>query len=642
MFRRPSDVRGKQRLSGADRKKLRRNIRDKFPGTTDEQLEAILPAKADVAVTRLVNRVLVYGLENGLPMLFDCDGRGNEIYHTVFALWRVPDLLPSFLLTGEDVSRYLLSGADLMAPGVQVPIEGLPAFQKGEVWSVKVPGNSCPVAVGITMLGREEVIQAGVRGKLFRITHSYRDSLCSSEYRCENLWESAKGSYVPNKGFLPDMVASDPDAQPTLLDAPPAVAPDSPEGSPEDYSGAAAGCRGEGEGRSDWEVGAAAVAREGLSAVAAASGGEGAASGGKRATAEAAAGAEGAAEGAVARDSSERLSESLQEQEGDKKAAGAGEKCSPAAAPSALMPAQMDELLDLCLLQALSVSVKPSHLPLSASSLWANHVLPCRPPGTTMDIKKSSHKKLSKWLHAKAVDGLICGKEDKHRKEFIISSVNHRHQSLLAFWPYKTAQAPPRTAPQGSLGIATESATVTATTTVEELFKPSPHVAPVFESVGLDPHAFYSPSAVRNAALSYISLHSLSEPSNPSIVVLDATLCDALYKANAGATQGGEGGRSVERKGELEPVEIFVRGRQGSRRVTRVTGVEAYPVEAEPLAAELQKKFASGASVAQLPGKKGQHEVYIQGGFLDKLSRLLVDVHGIPKSYVTANDYTRR
>ncbi|CAI5523037.1 unnamed protein product [Closterium sp. Naga37s-1] len=349
MFRKPSDVRGKQRLSGADRKKLRRNIRDKFPGTTDEQLEAILPAKADVAVTRLTNRVLVYGLENGLPMLFDCNCRGNEIYPTVFALWRVPDLLPSFLLTGEDVSRNLLSGADLMAPGVEVPVEGLPAFQPGEVWSVKVPGNSCPIAVGITMLGSEEVSQAGMRGKLLRITHFYRDSL----------WESARGSYVPNKGFLPDMVASDPDAQPTLFDAAPAVAPeDSPEGSPEDDSGAAAACGGESE----------------------------------------------------------------------------GEECTPAAAPSALTPAQMDELLDLCLLQALSVSVKPSQSlssPLTCPSQLApsgklsNHVLPCRPPGTTVDIKKSSHKKLSKWLHVKAVDGLICGKEDKHRREFIISAINH-------------------------------------------------------------------------------------------------------------------------------------------------------------------------------------------------------------------------
>ncbi|CAI7889777.1 unnamed protein product [Closterium sp. NIES-54] len=159
---------------------------------------------------------------------------------------------------------------------------------------------------------------------------------------------------------------------------------------------------------------------------------------------------------------------------------------------------------------------------------------------------------------------------------------------------------------------------------------------------------------------------SAHNPSDLSLVILDATLCDALYK---GAIKKGlpypteclkrdvgplllrrmqaqhkveKGGRSVERKGEVEPVQIFVRGRQGSRNVTRVTGVEAYLVEAELLAAELREKFASSTSVAEVPGKKGQHEVLLQGGFLDKLSRLLVDAHGIPKSYVAAIDYTRR
>ncbi|CAI5979916.1 unnamed protein product [Closterium sp. NIES-65] len=161
----------------------------------------------------------------------------------VFALWLVPDLLPSFLLKGGEISRYVLSGADLMASGW--PAEGLPEFRPGEVWSVKVPGNSCPIAVsghnyggqcsrgresrhafshliclisphpirphvhvfplhhspcpctqvGITMVGSAEAVRAGMRGKLLRITHYYRDSL----------WGTAEGSYVPNKGFLPDL-----------------------------------------------------------------------------------------------------------------------------------------------------------------------------------------------------------------------------------------------------------------------------------------------------------------------------------------------------------------------------------------------------------------------------------------------------
>lgn len=38
----------------------------------------------------------------------------------------------------------------------------------------------------------------------------------------------------------------------------------------------------------------------------------------------------------------------------------------------------------------------------------SNHILPCRPSGITLDIKKSSHKKLTKWLQAKSSAGLVC------------------------------------------------------------------------------------------------------------------------------------------------------------------------------------------------------------------------------------------
>ncbi|CAI5954848.1 unnamed protein product [Closterium sp. NIES-64] len=653
MFKKPSDIRGQQRLSGADRKKLRRNIRDKFQGATDEQLDAILPPKADVTVTRLVNRVLVYGLESGLPMLFDCDGRGTEIYPTVFALWLVPDLLPSFLLKGGEVSRYVLSGADLMAPGVQVPAEGLPAFRPGEVWSVKV---------GITMVGSADAVGAGMRGKLLRITHYYRDSL----------WETSEGSYVPNKGFLPDLVVPDPDAEPVPSDG---AAPEDSPGGGLGVAGAGEGEgeAGQGEGRGDEGGEAGAVMEEGAAAAA----------------------------------SSEQLSESPQHlgmhdtaaaaaasadtavggSEGDQRAAAAAaEETAESAAAMALTPAQMDELLDRSLLQALSVSVKPAHLPLGASTLWSNHVLPCRPPGTTVDIKKSSHKKLSKWLHAKAVDGLISGKEDKHRKEFIMSAINYRHPTLIAFLPDKTnkpAQTPAAAtldaSPAAPGAPTTTTATTTTTTssgsgssssggglTVEEVFKPTHHVSAIFEAVGLDPHAYYSPSAAREAALNYISLHSLTKPSDPSIVILDAPLCDALYKGaiKKGAAYPTEchkrdvgptlvrrmqahhrverAGKSVVRKGGLVPVQILVERRQGNKKVTRVSGLEAYLVEAEPLAAELQRKFASSTSVAEVPGKKGQQEVLIQGGVLDELARLLVDVHGIPKSHIEVLDKTRR
>jgi hypothetical protein len=58
--------------------------------------------------------------------------------------------------------------------------------------------------------------------------------------------------------------------------------------------------------------------------------------------------------------------------------------------------------------QALYKSLtKDDQLPVSSSVLWAQHMQPCRPPGSVLDIKKSSYKKLSKFLAALAKEGLL-------------------------------------------------------------------------------------------------------------------------------------------------------------------------------------------------------------------------------------------
>jgi translation initiation factor 2D len=45
MFKKPVDVKTIQRLSGADKKKLRRTAKERFPQASDADLDAILPPK---------------------------------------------------------------------------------------------------------------------------------------------------------------------------------------------------------------------------------------------------------------------------------------------------------------------------------------------------------------------------------------------------------------------------------------------------------------------------------------------------------------------------------------------------------------------------------------------------------------------
>lgn len=612
MFKKASEVKALQRLSGADRKKLRRTIRERFTEPTDADLDLILPAKAEISVARLTNRALVYTVEGGPPMLFDMDGRGNEIFPTVYALWKVPSLLPAFVLKGGEVSRYVLGGADLMFPGIDIPAEGLPTFAAGEPWAVKVPGNAAPIAVGITTLSSSEAMKAGLRGKALRITHYYRDTL----------WESAEGAYVPNDGFLEGIVRADPRY----------MAGESSQPLPVDLA----------------ELDAGSIAGD--------LNGSGSELDGERA----AVGDE--IESTLGRSpnlaANKEVEDFALDIEGLRTTEGTGGESETVELP--MTADEMDELLDKCLLQALHTTMKEKDLPMPGSTLWSSHVLPCRLPGTTLDLKKSSHKKLSKWLQAKSSVGLISAKEDKHRKEVVLLGINRAHPDYLAFKPVRKSVSPEVV---HALSPATDGLQPVE---LSELWKPTPHVSSIFETVGVDSSKLYSASEASDVVFTYVEKENLVKPNDRAIVVLDALLCDALYKGtikkgtsypteihkkDLGATFVGRmqahykvsrGNESAVKKGALKSVQIMTERRQGNKKVTKVSGMESFLVDADLLANELQKKFACSTSVAELPGKKGQYEVLVQGGVLEDLGRHLVQHYGIPKKYIEILDKTKK
>ncbi|KAL6974909.1 hypothetical protein U1Q18_044222 [Sarracenia purpurea var. burkii] len=90
MFKKQLEAKTQQRLSGADRKKLKRTIKERLPSSSDADIDALLPPKAEITVSKFPNRVHVYGLEGGFPMFFDVDGRGTEIFPTGNCLLMLP------------------------------------------------------------------------------------------------------------------------------------------------------------------------------------------------------------------------------------------------------------------------------------------------------------------------------------------------------------------------------------------------------------------------------------------------------------------------------------------------------------------------------------------------------------------------
>lgn len=608
MFKKAVEAKSHQRLSGADRKKLKRTLRDRFPRACDADIDALLPPKTEITVSKFQNRVLVYSVEGGFPVFFDVDGRGTDIFPTVFALWKVPELLPCFMLKGGEVSRFVIGGADLMFPGISIPADGLPSFLSGEPWAVKVPGNPAPIAVGSTTMSSTEALKAGLRGKALRITHYYRDLL----------WGSVEGHSVPNAGFLEDVVVEDP----VFLST----------------SQVSDSCEGAADSSNDQKNG-----EEGIIDADNAN-------------------SEPNSTSATQDDFDGNIVEQVAADVGDLKLTENVDAGETNEEHHVLTTEDVDAYLDKCLLQALHTTVKDKDLPMPGSTLWSNHILPCRPSGITLDIKKSSHKKLSKWLQAKSSAGLISVKEDKYKKESMLFSVNRGHPDYLSFKPEKR---PAEKASQAVDHAASDNIQPAKILEVTEVYKPSVHVNPIFASVGADTGRLYTFSEACDVVFNYIEKENLVKPTAKSIVVLDPTLCDALFKGaiKKGTTYPTEihkkdlgstfvnrmqahhvvsrGSQSVVRKGALKTIQIVTERRQGNKKMTKLSGLETFLMDPEALASELQKKFACSTTVAELPGKKGQ-EVLIQGGVIADVAKHLVEQFGIPKGYIEVLDKTAR
>src|SRR3546814_5670373 len=69
--------------------------------------------------------------------------------------------------------------------------------------------------------------------------------------------------------------------------------------------------------------------------------------------------------------------------------------------------AEMDELIVTTFMRAAKYTVKDRQLPMLASTFYASYMLPARPEGRAIDLKKSNFKKVTAFLDQMASRRLI-------------------------------------------------------------------------------------------------------------------------------------------------------------------------------------------------------------------------------------------
>ncbi|CAL8464144.1 g3679 [Coccomyxa elongata] len=308
-----------------------------------------------------------------------------------------------------------------------------------------------------------------------------------------------------------------------------------------------------------------------------------------------------------------------------------------------------DQMIEACLLGGLQ-SVADEDLPMLTSDFYSKHMLPAKPDGANVDIKKTSYKKLSKLLSTFEKKGLLTTKVV--HKQDKLTAVNRGHELYTAFAPRERSA--------GAAAAGSASASISGSIiTVTYSYRVPTSLRPIFEA-DADKDALYSEEVVCSALRAYAEREGLSL--GDWALKLDKLLVGHLFNKKEPQQEGDshpfddimrrllsklamfhtisrstpEGVVEVVKKGAVKNISISMEDRMGGRKhVTHLAHVESFGLSADELGAALQRKFKTSCSVTKLPGKtETGKEITLQGNLLQELPKYLKDEYGIEAHFV--------
>ncbi|XP_010588569.1 eukaryotic translation initiation factor 2D isoform X4 [Loxodonta africana] len=309
---------------------------------------------------------------------------------------------------------------------------------------------------------------------------------------------------------------------------------------------------------------------------------------------------------------------------------------------------QMDELLQRCFLHALKSRVRKADLPLLASTFLGSHMFSCCPEGRQLDIKKSSYKKLSKFLQQMQQEQVIQVKELSRGVESIVA-VDWKHPRITSFITPEPSQTS-QTIQEGSREQPYHPPDI------KFLYCVPAGMTLLFQESGHKKGSFLKGSEVRTAIINYAKKNDLVDADNKNLVKLDPVLCDCILEKNEQHTVlklpwdslltrcleklqpayqvTFPGQEPIVKKGKICPIDIILAQRASNKKVTIVRNLEAYGLDPSLVAAILQQRCQASTTVTPAPGAKDSMQVQIQGNQVHHLSRLLLDEYQLPRKHI--------
>lgn len=321
-------------------------------------------------------------------------------------------------------------------------------------------------------------------------------------------------------------------------------------------------------------------------------------------------------------------------------------------------------------------------LPITQSFVISNLVLPFLPIFTpaqaaSLQIKKTSWKSAKKFIKQLEKE-LIIKSKDRSGGETVILDVDFEDRAILEFVPYKLPKKDTNgTDGHGARPLSTSEATGDASVNQQlkliTMLRPRDKLAPILESSGSSVKSLYLASELRAIITTYLESEGLVSATNKRLINLNPVLANAVFDGQApidrevlskgsvprdvlidrimqccspfwAILRGDETRDDVKPKAGTPPkVQVTLETRSGNKTVTKISGVEAFYINPQPLADELQKTCAGSTSVTQLVGSSPKNpvkEISVQGPQKDAVSKAL-ERRGVNRQWINVLDKTK-
>eukprot|EP01065_Artemidia_motanka_P009382 TRINITY_DN1478_c5_g1_i1.p1 TRINITY_DN1478_c5_g1~~TRINITY_DN1478_c5_g1_i1.p1 ORF type:complete len:581 (+),score=199.00 TRINITY_DN1478_c5_g1_i1:94-1836(+) len=318
-----------------------------------------------------------------------------------------------------------------------------------------------------------------------------------------------------------------------------------------------------------------------------------------------------------------------------------------AAADDGASREEMDDLIRKCFLQVARTRLKKDRdLPVTIGELYARHLRPCRPPGTSVNVSESSYGKFQNFVSDIAERGWArvdwrTGGEPK------LVGIAWGHPDIRSHEPWaETVEGQQQQTGSGVPAVQVR--------TVYRCQVPATH----FCCPG-SPDQDFELHELHGALTEWVQEQSLLQDGGKKIVNRQVRMCPEIAALLPGAAPAEmplkgvlsaleaklqrwsviSGGRLLKPKrfrGDPPAVSLRCEKRRG-HNITVVGGTEAYGINPAELADDLKKLLACTATAEEVANQKGEvlrMELVIQGHRNESVGKRLIDAWGLPREAI--------